>query len=96
MYPVKLIIIYFLLANIRDFMLVVALFPFLFSLGMRWSNRESYSNSTKLLIKIFIVLMVLVGMLTFFSSSKAQEFSEEAQLIQTDLKNNKEYGGVRY
>jgi hypothetical protein len=92
----KLLILYFLLSNIRDFMLVVALFPFLFSLGMRWSNRESYSNSTKLLLKIFIVLMVLVGMLTFFSSSKAQEFSEEAQLIQTDLKNNTEYGGVRY
>jgi hypothetical protein len=92
----KLILIYFLLVNIRDFMLVVAFFPFIFSMGMRWSNRSENSNFTRFFIRLFIILLVILGMLTFFSSNKAQEFSQEAQLIQNDLKNNSEYGGVRY
>ena len=32
----------------------------------------------------------------FFNSSKAVEITQEAQVIQSDLKNNSEYGGAKY
>ena len=35
-------------------------------------------------------------MAIFFSSSKAVEITQEAQVIQSDLKNNSEYGGAKY
>ena len=91
----KLIVIYFLLSNIRDFMLIAALAPFLFSLGIRWGNKQKNAGS-KILINIMMIGVILVGLSVFFSSSKAQEFSQEAQLIQTDLKNNTTYQGARY
>jgi len=46
-YYFKLFIIYFLLSNIRDFMLVVALGPFIFALGIKWSNKEGNSGFAK-------------------------------------------------
>lgn len=94
-YFVKLFIIYYLLVNIRDFMLIAALGPFLFSYGIKLSNKQK-STFSKLAIRFSILLLLLLGLSVFFSSSKAQEFSSEAQSIQSDLKNNTEYGGARY
>jgi hypothetical protein len=96
MFYVKLFILYFLLSNIRDFMLLVAIGPFLFAFGIRQSNKQGKSSFYKFFILFFLFLMILIGMSLFFSSSKALEITQEAQLIQSDLKNNKEYGGAKY
>ena len=92
----KLFIIYFLMSNIRDFMLLTAFGPFIFALGIKYSNRPSNSSFSKFFIQFGLILAVLIGMSIFFSSSKAAELSEEAQVIQNDLKTNSEYGGARY
>lgn len=91
-----LFIIYFLLSNIRDFMLLTAAGPFLFALGIKYSNRRGASNGSKLFIQFLMIILVLIGMSLFFSSSKAMEITQEAQVIQYDLKNNTEYGGAKY
>ena len=92
----KLFIIYFLLSNIRDFMLIVALGPFIFALGIKWSNKEGNSGFAKFGIQAMLILIILFGLSMFFSSSKATEITQEAQIIQLDLKNNSEYGGAKY
>ena len=92
----KLFIIYFLLSNIRDFMLLTALAPFIFAFGIKYSNRPGISNFSKFFIQFILVLLIFTGMAIFFSSSKAVEITQEAQVIQTDLKNNSEYGGAKY
>jgi hypothetical protein len=92
----KLFIIYFLLSNIRDFMLIVALGPFIFSLGIKWSNKEENSGFAKFGIQAMLILIILFGLSLFFSSSKAVEITKEAQVIQSDLRNNSEYGGAKY
>jgi hypothetical protein len=95
-YYFKLFIIYFLLSNIRDFMLIVALGPFIFALGIKWSNKEGNSGFAKFGIQALLILIILFGLSLFFSSSKAVEITDEAQVIQSDLKNNSEYGGAKY
>jgi hypothetical protein len=92
----KLLIIYFLLVNIRDFMLLTAIAPFIFALGIKYSNRAGNSNFTKFAIQALLIILILIGMAIFFSSSKATEITQEAQIIQSDLKNNSEYGGAKY
>ena len=92
----KLFIIYFLLSNIRDFMLLTALAPFIFAVGIKYSNRSGNSNFSKFFIQFILILLILSGMAIFFSSSKAVEITQEAQVIQSDLKNNSEYGGAKY
>jgi len=92
----KLFVIYFLLSNIRDFMLLTAIGPFVFALGIRYSNRPGNSNFTKFFIQFLLVILIFVGMALFFTSSKAVEITNEAQIIQSDLQNNSEYGGAKY
>ena len=43
-----------------------------------------------------LILFIFAGISIFFNSSKAIEITQEAQVIQTDLKNNSEYGGAKY
>jgi hypothetical protein len=90
-----LFIIYFLLANIRSFMIITAIGPFFVAVGIRWSNRQNNSFS-KISIQLFMLLLIVLAMSSFFSSEKAQEITQEAQVIQSDLKNNREYGGLKY
>lgn len=92
----KISILFFLMANIRNFMLAAALLPFVFALGLRIANNDKYSKIGQNSIKFLIIIGILMSMVIFFGSQKAEEFSHEAQVIQTDLKNNSEYGGTRY
>jgi hypothetical protein len=92
---IKLFICFYLIINIRDFMLIVVFAPLFFALGINWSNKQS-NSFTKFLIRIFLVGISLVVLSLFFSSDKATEFTSEAQLIQQDLKNNTTYGTGKY
>ena len=93
---IKLFVIYFLLSNIRDFMLLTVLAPFIFAFSVKYSNRPGISSFSKLFIQVILILLILTGMFIFFNSSKAVEITQEAQVIQSDLKNNSEYGGAKY
>lgn len=92
----KLFILYFLLINIRDFMLLTALGPFVFAYGVKYSNRPGNSSFSNFIIQFFLIFLIFIAMGLFFNSSKAVEITQEAQVIQTDLKNNAEYGGAKY
>ncbi len=92
----KLVILFFLMNNIRSFMLASVILPFIFSLGLKLANNKKYNSFSQFFIKTIIIVGILMSMLIFFNSQKADEFSKEAKVIQTDLKNNAEYGGLRY
>ena len=92
---IKLCICFYLITNIRDFMLIVVFAPLFFSYLIKISNKLSNSFS-KSLMRIFIVVLSLASLSLFFRSEKATEFTTEAQLIQQDLKNNTTYGTGKY
>lgn len=85
----------FLILNIRDFMIIVALGPFVMALGARWSRLQT-SGFSKWLILIVMVVGILISMTVFLGSDKGKEFAVEAEVIQKDLKTNTTYGGNRY
>ncbi|MBP6754606.1 MAG: hypothetical protein KA210_00565 [Bacteroidia bacterium] len=85
----------FIILNVRDFMLLVALGPIFLALGARWS-RSKESGFSKWLIQLFFIGIVLVSISGFLTSSKGQEFASEAEVIQKDLKSNTTYGTNRY
>ena len=85
----------FLILNIRDFMIIVALGPFVMAMGARWSRVQT-SSFSKWLILIVMVVGILFSMTVFLGSEKGKEFAAEAEVIQKDLKTNTTYGGNRY
>jgi hypothetical protein len=85
----------YLISNIRDFMLITALGPFFMALGARWSRSQS-SGFSKWVIQLSFLSVVFFAMTSFLGSEKGQEFAEEAEVIQKDLKNNSTYGDNKY
>ena len=85
----------FLILNIRDFMIIVALGPFVMAMAARWSRVQT-SSFSKWLILIVMVVGILFSMTVFLGSDKGKEFAAEAEVIQKDLKTNTTYGGNRY
>ncbi len=85
----------FLILNIRDFMLIVAIGPFFMAIGARISRSRS-SKFSKWLIQLLFIGAILGAVLSFLGSSKGQEFAKEAEVIQTDLKTNSIYGENKY
>lgn len=92
---IKLFICFYLILNIRDFMIIVVLAPLFFSFGIKWSNNQSNTFS-KISLRLFIAFVSFIMISIFFSSDKAVEFTSEAQMIQQDLKNNTTYGTGKY
>ena len=88
-------IAFYLILNIRDFMLIAALGPFFMAIGARWSRRQS-SSFSKFLIQFLFLGVILYSVLSFLGSEKGLEFAKEAEVIQTDLKTNKTYSDNRY
>lgn len=84
-----------LILNIRDFMLITAVGPFVMALGARWSRAQN-SGFSKWLIQLSFIGLILFSMTAFLGSDKGQEFASEAEVIQKDLKTNTTYGNNRY
>jgi hypothetical protein len=89
------VICIYLISNIRDFMLITALGPFFMALGARWSRSQS-SGFSKWVIQLSFLSVVFFAITSFLGSEKGQEFAEEAEVIQKDLKNNSTYGDNKY
>ena len=90
-----LILSIFLIINIRDFMLIAALGPFFMAIGARISQRQK-SSFSKTFVQLIFITVVLLAVFSFLGSSKGQEFAQEAEVIQLDLKTNANYGDNKY
>jgi hypothetical protein len=89
------ILCFYLILNIRDFMLIAAIGPIFMALGARWSRSQNLGFS-KWLIQLLFITIVFAAMNSFLGSEKGQEFAKEAEVIQNDLKTNTTYGDNRY
>ena len=92
---VLLLLSVFLIISIRDFMLIAALGPFFMSIGARLSQRQK-STFSKTFVQLIFITVVLLAVFSFLGSNKGQEFAQEAEVIQTDLKTNASYGDNKY
>jgi hypothetical protein len=90
-----IIICFFVIYNIRDFMLISVLGPIVLAYGVRLANKQK-STFSKVFIQLFFVSTIIFSMATFMGSSKAEEFTLEAKVIQEDLRNNQTYGSNKY
>lgn len=91
----KIVVASWMLIHIRDFMFFAVVGPVFYVLGLRWSNKQE-SVFSRNFIRFLLILVMLFAFIQFMQSEKATEFTTEAQLVQSDLKNNSTYGDNRY
>jgi hypothetical protein len=85
-----------ILLNIRSFMLIVVIIPFVFALNVNFSNYYFKGKFSQRFTRT-IVFLVGFGYIGFyFSGETAQKYLNEAEVVQQDFKLNQIYTGAKY
>jgi hypothetical protein len=85
-----------ILLNIRSFMLIVVIIPFVFALNVNFSNHYFKGKFSQRFTRT-IVFLVGFGYIGFyFSGETAQKYLKEAEVVQQDFKINQIYTGAKY
>jgi hypothetical protein len=92
---VYLVIISYILVNIRSFMLIVLLIPFLFAMNVKivkylFKNKYAQRSSR---IFIFVVGFAFIFL---YLGTAGQKYLKEAEVTQKDFQENKAYQGKKY
>ncbi len=92
----SILICLYVMYRVRTFMILVALAPLLFAYSAR-VKRVYFDNSLKRIsIRIVVFIITMSGLVVFMQSSVADEYIEEAAIINDDMTNNKNYGSNKY
>jgi hypothetical protein len=86
----------YVMYRVRPFMLLVVLAPLLFAYSARLKRTIPGVNLKKLALRLFIILFTTGGILAFTQSGVADQYIEEAAVINNDMTNNKSYGSKKY
>jgi hypothetical protein len=90
------IVFLYIMWNVRSFMVVTALAPLLFAYGSRLRKKFGPGTIQSRLSSLGILVIVMLGIFIFLSSSFSQDLLKEAEVINKDMTTNKTYGSNRY
>jgi hypothetical protein len=86
----------YIMYRVRSFMLVVSFFPLMYAYSARVGKRFGAKSFQRNVIRYLITLIAIAGVLLFFRTSIADQFIQEAAVINQDMTTNKTYTGAKY
>lgn len=90
------LILVFILSNIRSFMILCLIGPFFFALNTRLINRYIENNVAKRMVNLLILVVGMALSSVYFGAESAQKYLAEAEVTQKDFQNNPLYTGKKY
>jgi len=91
-----LLIIGWVLLNIRSFMIAAILVPFIFAFNVQFAKRFFKNKFMKGLVRTIVILFGFGFIGFYFSGETSQKYLKEAEVTQQDFKTNKTYTGAKY
>jgi hypothetical protein len=85
-----------ILLNIRSFMLVTIVVPFVFAFNVQFAKKYFTNKFSQRFIRTFVILIGFAFIGVYFSGETAQKYLKEAEVTQQDFKTNKIYTGAKY
>lgn len=95
-YWVFLFLSFLIMLKIRPFILISILAPMFMAYGVRLSNKIDRGNIIRFLSKTTFFVICLIAFVFFLQSSAAENFINEAKIVNLDLTNNTIYGNKKY
>ena len=86
----------YVMYRVRSFMIVTVIVPLLFAYSARIGKKFGSKSLERLGIRILITVIGIGGILVFFQTPIAEEYINEAAVINQDMTTNKSYGSNRY
>lgn len=93
---IGMILCLYVMFRVRSFMIVTVIVPLLFAYSARLGKKFGPKSLERLVIRILIGILGVGGILVFFQTPIAEEFINEAAVINYDMTTNKTYGSNRY
>jgi hypothetical protein len=94
-YLIMLLCLYVIL-QVRSFMILCLIVPLLYAWSASLLKKYENRRFEKIIIRLFFSLIIITGLATFFGTSLADSFINEASVINQDMTTNKTYGTNRY
>lgn len=95
-YWVFLFLSFLIMLKIRPFILISILAPMFMAYGVRLSNKIDRGNIIRFLSKTTFFVICIIAFVFFLQSSAAENFINEAKIVNLDLTNNAIYGNKKY
>lgn len=92
---VMLVCIYIIL-QVRSFMLLCVMAPLLYAWSASLAKKYETRKFEKFFIRLFFTVIIGSGFAAFFGTSLADDFIQEASVINQDMTENQSYGSNRY
>jgi hypothetical protein len=86
----------YVMLQIRSFMIVTVIVPLLFAYSARVGKKYGVKSFQKKFLRFFSGAVGIVAIMFFLQSSIADEYIQEAAVINKDMTTNKTYGSNRY
>ncbi len=93
---IVMLICLYVMYRVRSFMILTVLAPLLFAYSARLGKKFGSNGLARSLLRIVIAAISISSILLFFQTSVADEYIQEAAIINDDMTNNKSYGTNRY
>ncbi len=85
-----------ILLNIRSFMLITIIVPFIFAFNVQFAKRYFTNKFSQRFIRTMVIFIGFGFIGFYFSGETAQKYLKEAEVTQQDFKTNKIYTGAKY
>lgn len=86
----------YVMLQVRSFMIVTVFVPLLFAYSARVGKKFGEKSFERGFLRIFMGIIGIALIMVFFQSSIADEYIQEAAIINQDMTHNKTYGTNRY
>jgi len=93
---IVMLICLYVMYRVRSFMILTVLAPLLFAYSARLGKKFGSNSIGRSLLRVLIAGISIASILLFFQTSVADEYIQEAAIINDDMTNNKSYGTNRY
>jgi hypothetical protein len=91
-----ILFLFWILLNIRSFMLAVIIVPFIFAFNVQIAKRYLTNKVIRGIFRSFVIAIGFAFIGFYFSGETAQKYLKEAEVTQEDFKTNKIYTGAKY
>ena len=88
--------IFYLILNLRQFIALAIIGPFLLSIVVRYGSRLSQRPVILLLFRLFVYALLVSGFIFIANAEQTQALFQEAQITQSDFSQNPIYSGAKY
>ena len=93
---VMVLLLIYILSNIRSFMIICLLGPFFFAFNVRMLNKYIENSFARRVLNTLILVVGMAFAAVYFGADSAQKYLIEAEITQKDFQNNSLYTGKKY